>query len=166
MTDHLHLVNQLAHHDAAISALGSRMTGVESSLGHVQEKVGTLDSKVSAGFSNLESLVREGKASQGPTLGELLKGVATGGAIVGMSAGAITMLVTSFVEPKVVSLETKTTWLEEREKERMEVDRTELHALKERRREYVDDTLDKLSAKAARLLELRSWDAEVKKVGE
>lgn len=114
MSEQFHLVNQLAHHDAAIGALSSRMTGVEASLTHVQERVGALDNKVSAGFSGLEALIRESRATQGPSMPDVLKGLVTGGALIAMSAGAITVLVTSFVNPDLVALEHKTTALSER----------------------------------------------------
>jgi hypothetical protein len=114
MSDHFHLVNQLAHHDAAIGALGSRMTGVEASLTHVQERVGALDNKVSAGFSSVEALIRENRATQGPSMPDVMRGLVTGGALIAMSAGAITVLVTSFVNPDLVALDHKTTALSER----------------------------------------------------
>jgi hypothetical protein len=163
MTDHLHLINQIAHHDAAIGALSSRMTGVESTLAHVQDKVMGLDSKVSTGFSSLESLVREGKASQGPGLPEMLKGVATGGAIVGMSAAAITMLVTSFVKPELVTLQQATHDLKAREEIRSAAERSEYSAIKDRRRQQIDDVLEKLSEQAGRVPS--GWDATLKKGG-
>lgn len=114
MSEQFHLVNQLAHHDAAIGALSSRMTGVEASLTHVQERVGALDNKVSAGFSGLEALIRESRATQGPSMPDVLKGLVTGGALIAMSAGAITVLVTSFVNPDLVALEHRATAINER----------------------------------------------------
>jgi hypothetical protein len=165
MTDHLHLINQVAHHDAALGAFGSRMTAVEGTLAHVQDKVNNLDVKVGAGFGNLESLIREGKATQGPTLGDLLKGVATGGAIIAMSAGAITMLVTSFVKPELVELravatETRTEAdaLRRAEEKRIEADRAELMALQERRRQMIDDKFEMLTERA-----FKDWSVELKR---
>lgn len=141
MTDHLHLVNQLAHHDAAIGALGSRMSGVESALSHVQDKVSDLDGKVSEGFGSLESLIRENKASQGPGIYDLMKGVATGGAIVAMSAAAITMLVTSFVAPELTSLKERTGVLSTDLTHRAEGDRQELLSLRNQQRDLIDNKL-------------------------
>lgn len=159
MSEHLHLVNQLAHHDAAIGALSSRMTGVEATLGHVQEKVGALDSKLTTGFSAVESLIRENRAAQGPGLADLLRGVATGGAIVGMSAAAITMLVTSFVEPKLVAVQKVSEYLVKQENERSNAELNELYQLRDRRR----DRLDELSDQVGRLMEYRAWSPTVKK---
>lgn len=163
LTDHLHLVNQIAHHDAAIGSLSSRMTGVESTLSHLQDRVMGLDSKVSAGFGSLESLIREGKAGQGPTFAEILKGIATGGAIVAMSAGAITMLVTSFVKPDLVQLQIKTDKLSASDEMRAASEKAELLALRERRREQIDKTMEKLSDQTFRLD--GAWATETKKGG-
>lgn len=164
-TDHLHLINQVAHHDAALGAFGSRMSAVEGTLAHVQDKVNSLDMKVSSGFASVESLIRENKAGQGPSLGELLKGVATGGAVIAMSAGAITMMVTSFVEPKLTMLAKTTEMLEQKEALRRASEVDEHTALKERRREYIDDTLKLLSGQAFKLRGLMPWETETRKAG-
>lgn len=161
VTDHLHLINQVAHHDAALSAFGSRMSAVEGTLSHVQDKVMALDSKMSAGFGSLESLIRENRASQGPRMGEILKGVATGGAIIAMSAGAITMLVTSFVKPELVTLQQTTTELKKADQDREALEKAELLALRERRREQVDQTLQKLNDHTFRLK--GAWETNVTK---
>jgi hypothetical protein len=163
MTDHLHLVNQIAHHDAAIGALGARMTGVESTLSHVQDKVMSLDTKVSGGFSSLESLIRENKATQGPGISDVMRGVATGGAIIAMSAGAITMLVTSFVKPELVELQIKTNNLEKIDERRTAAEHSEREELRERRRQQIDETIEKLTNQTFRLN--GAWATETKKEG-
>jgi hypothetical protein len=145
LADHSRLVIQSAENAAAIGVLGSRVTSLESTLSHVQDKVMSLDSKVASGFSTLESLIREGKAGQGPGLAEILKGVATGGAIIAMSAGAITMLVTSFVKPELVEITATVDQLQKIDTQRSEAERQELLALRERRRQMIDEQLKDLA---------------------
>jgi hypothetical protein len=163
LSDHSRLVIQSAENAAAIGVLGSRVTGVESTLSHVQDKVMSLDSKVASGFSTIESLIRENKASQGPGLPDILKGVATGGAIIAMSAGAITMLVTSFVKPDLVALQQVTDNLRTREDARREAERRELLDMKEERQKQINQAIEKLSDQALRLN--GAWTTETKRGG-
>lgn len=160
MSDHSRLVIQSAENAAAIGVLGSRVTGVESTLSHVQDKVMSLDSKVSSGFSSIESLIRENKAGQGPGLSDILRGVATGGAIIAMSAGAITMLVTSFVKPDLVALQQVTDNLRMREDSRREAERRELLDMKEQQQQQINKAIEKLSDQANRIT--GGWDTKMK----
>lgn len=159
------LISTLAHHDAAISTLGGRMTGVEAGLTSLQSEVSDLDHKVGDGFAQLSSLVRENQAGKGPGMAEVLKVVATGGAVLAMSATAITVLVTSFTAPQLTKLESKADGLERDNDARLEAERNELQRLREQRRDRLETKLDELMGEVSGLKEKYQWSARVEPTG-
>lgn len=146
----------LAHHDAAIQQLSTRVS-------HVETAIETGFAKASDNFNELKGLLARNDAKQGPGLGEIMKVVATGGAIVGMSAAAITMLVTSFVAPELTDLKGSTKVLASDHDARLDLERAELAALREKRRLEVETRLDELSKDLGGLKERFGWQARVTK---
>jgi CII-binding regulator of phage lambda lysogenization HflD len=151
MSENLALAKTLAHHDAAISGLGSRMTGVEAGLNHVNEKVSTLDSRVAQGFGEVLSQIRESKAAQGPGFSDSIRmtvGMVTLGAA---AVAAVTFMVSSFVEPKLQKLTDVTEKLDRNFERDQDAKQREYEKLKELRREEIDSKLEKLSEQASQL---------------
>lgn len=158
MTDYMSLARTQAHHDAAITGLGTRMTGVESGLSNVNEKVSSLDSRVAQGFGEVLSQIREGKASQGPGLPESIK-LAVGLVSLGAAAIAVvTFLVTSNVEPKLERITSTTdnlTGLRARDEDER---RRDYESLRDKRYERFDSAIDKLSSRINDLDAKTGWN--------
>lgn len=165
MTDHLHLVNQLAHHDAAISSFGSRMTAVESTLSHVQDKLQNVDSRMQSGFAEIGGLIKENKAQQGPGIVEVVKLAVSIVALGAAGAAVVTFLVTSHVEPKLQKLNDTTEVLKDFRTRDEETRTRELEQLKEMRREHVDNSIESLQQKVDNMLAIREWGPVVVQKG-
>ena len=146
----------LAHHDAAINQLSTRVS-------HVETAIETGFAKAGDNFNELKSLLARTEGEKGPGMGEIMKVIATGGAILGMSAAAITMLVTSFVTPELTDLKGSTKVLASDHDARLDLDRAELAALREKRRMEVEQRLDELSRNVDGLKERFGWQAKVSK---
>jgi hypothetical protein len=145
MADHLALVKTLAHHDAAISGLGTRMTGVETGLNHVNDKVSSLDNRVAQGFGEVLSQIRESKASQGPGLGDSIKMAVGSVSLVAAAVVVVTFLVTSYVDPKLEKINSKAeTLMGLRQRDENERAR-EYERLREGRHERVDGEIERLT---------------------
>jgi hypothetical protein len=129
------LASTIAKHDADIKDLGGRIDGVESGLN-------TLKGEVHIGFGNvhkefggvtkvlagLDKKIDQLSVRQGPGLYENVRAVAAGGAVVGMTATAITFLVQALNSPAITRLEAGHASVQRREQDE--------HAeLKELRRE-------------------------------
>lgn len=162
------LDSTLAHHDAAIDSLSTRMVGVESGLrslhGEVHSgfvKVSDKFSGLDASFAEIKTLIARSEAKQGPGLGDVMKLVAMGGAIVGMAAAAITMLVTSFVSPELTNLKDTADVLSKDHDARVAMEREELAALRNQRRDRFETNLDQLSAIVVDLQQRLGWQATV-----
>ncbi len=96
---HDDFTKELARHDAAIDSLSNRMGGVEKNLRNLTDDV-------KSGFATISNALAKMEGSKGPSLGQILGVVATGGAIIAMSAGAITMLVSAMLSPQITRLTT------------------------------------------------------------
>jgi len=144
----------LAHHDAAIQQLSTRVS-------HVETAIETGFAKAGDNFNELKSMLAKTEGQKGPGLGEIMKVIATGGAIVGMSAAGITMLVTSFVTPELTDLKGSTKVLASDHDARLDLERAELAALREKRRLEVETRLDELSKDLGGLKERFGWQAKV-----
>ena len=142
------LLKTLAHHDAEIISLGNRMGGVEAS-------VRQLAADVNKGFAAIADRLSAFDSKQGPGLGSILGFVATGGAVVGMSAAAITVLVTSFVSPPITRLEGQVQRLTYYVDRREEVDRQDFIELRRSTAKGVADDISRLE-KALRQIEMRA----------
>lgn len=117
----------LAHHDGMIGNLAGRMSGVESGLNSAvsmiremrDEMVRTRDSataemlrnreETNKGFESLRIDIGNMKSEQGPGIGKMLSFLVAGAALIGMAAGGITILVTSFVSPDITKLKADNT---------------------------------------------------------
>jgi hypothetical protein len=163
MADSLQLAKTLATHDAAITGLGSRMSGVENGLNHVNEKVSTLDSRVAQGFGEVLSQIRESKASQGPGLSETVKIVVGGASLVVMAAAAVTFLVTSHVEPRLLEIANKTEALTSLRSRDEQERQKELELLREERREKIDTVLERLAEQVKDIDAKAGWAATVER---
>lgn len=142
------LLKTLAHHDAEIISLGNRMGGVETS-------VRQLASDVNKGFTTIADRLSAFDSQRGPGLGSILGFVATGGAVVGMSAAAITVLVTSFVSPPITRLEGQVQRLTYYVDRREEVDRQDFIELRRATAKGVADDIQRLE-KTLRQIETRA----------
>lgn len=142
------LLKTLAHHDAEIISLGNRMGGVETS-------VRNLAADVNKGFAAIADRLSAFDSQRGPGLGSILGFVATGGAVVGMSAAAITVLVTSFVSPPITRLEGQVQRLTYYVDRREEVDRQDFIELRRSTAKGVADDIQRLE-KALRQIETRA----------
>ena len=111
----------------------------------------------------LKSLLARTEGEKGPGMREIMKIVATGGALVGMSAAAITMLVTSFVKPELTDLQGQTKVLASEYDARADTERAELVALREKRRAEVEQRLEELAKNVDGLKERFGWQAKVSK---
>ncbi len=156
LSTHDDLRGTLAHHDAAINQLSTRVS-------HVETAIETGFAKASDNFNELKSMLAKTEGQKGPGLGEIMKVVATGGAIVGMSAAAITMLVTSFVAPELTNLKDTATVLSKDHDARMDREREELAALREKRKIEVESRLDELMKSMEAIKERFGWVARVEK---
>lgn len=143
-------VRTLAHHDAEIASLGGRMTGVEN-------EVRALGATVGKGFQEIMDRLSTFESQRGPGLGSILGFVATGGAVVGMSAAAITVLVTSFVSPPITKLEGQVARLTYYVERREEADRQDWIELRRARDRDTADDIRSLG-KTVRQLETRAAD--------
>lgn len=159
MNDHLSLAKTLAHHDAAIFGLGTRMTGVEAGLSHVNEKVSTLDSRVAQGFGEVLSQIRESKAAQGPGFSDSIK-LSVGIVSLGAAAiAAVTFLVASFVEPKIEKINASTDVLSSL-RTRDEIERArEYEKLRDGRYQQYDNAIEKLSNRVNDLDAKAGWNS-------
>jgi len=146
----------LAHHDAAINQLSTRVS-------HVETAIETGFAKAGDNFNELKSLLARTEGEKGPGMGEIMKVIATGGAILGMSAAAITMLVTSFVKPELTDLQGQTKALASEYDARADTERAELVTLRERRRLEMEQRLDELSKNVDVIKERFGWQARVEK---
>lgn len=104
-SDDLRMV--VAGHQRSITDLGQRIAGLESGLMTVHRDIANVQTDMKTGFTDVMGMMREHKAEQGPKFGEIIKMVLSGGALISMSAAAITILVTSFVSPDLTALEGK-----------------------------------------------------------
>ena len=150
------LRSTLAHHDAAIQQLSTRVS-------HVETAISTGFAKAGDNFNELKSLLARTEGEKGPGMGEIMKIVATGGALLGMSAAAITMLVTSFVKPELTDLQGQTKALASEYDARADTERAELVTLRERRRLEMEQRLDEISKDLGGLKERFGWQAKVSK---
>ena len=144
----------LAHHDAAINQLSGRVSKVETA-------VAAGFSKATDNFNDLKGMLQKTDAQRGPGLSEVMKVVATGGAIVGMSATAITMLVTSFVTPELTGIKGTTSVLAKDHEARIEYERQELTKYRDKRRQEVDERLNEMAKNLEVLKERFGWQAKV-----
>lgn len=138
----------LAHHDSEIKNLGKRMGGIE-------EEVRNLNATIQTGFASVGERLSTINSERGPGLGSILGFVATGGAIVGMSAAAITVLVTSFVSPPITKLEERFAKLNHYVERREEVDRQDYIELRRLRDRAVSDDIRQIE-KQLRQIEQRA----------
>ena len=158
MTDHLQLISQIAHHDAAISAFGSRMTAVESTLGKVQDQVSAIDNRMQTGFSNIEGLIKEEKASHGPGFFDILKSAATIVAIGAAAATTITFLVTAQMTPVVQKIDDRTSYLTKmRDRDEDHRDRA-FEGLKAKQEEMLSKKLESLEGTLLELQTNKAWN--------
>lgn len=158
MTDHLHLINQIAHHDAAINAFGSRMTAVESTLGHVQDKVSAIDSHMRTGFASVEGLIKEERAGHGPGLFDILKAAAAMVALGAAGATTVTFLVTSHVAPSIQKLDDKTAYLSSLRERDEAVRNRELEALRAKEQDSVAKKIESLEGTLLELRTNKAWN--------
>jgi hypothetical protein len=152
------LASTLAHHDAEIVTLGGRMTGVEQGMR-------SLEGTVQSGFGQISNTLAEMRGKSGPGLGDILKVVLSGGAIVGMSAAAITMLVNSFIKPELTQLKDSSVVLSSDYEARLSADRAELQRLREMRKDKIEGDVAELQKTIERLEEKLGWMPEVKRAG-
>lgn len=138
----------LAHHDAKISSLDDRMSGVEKSLHSVSESL-------SRGFAAINDRLGSFENSRGPGIQSIMGLVAIGGSIVGMSAAAITFLVTSYVSPPITRLEGQVASLRYYVDRREELDRSDLIDLRRNRDKSVNEDIAQLG-KMIRQIETRA----------
>lgn len=138
----------LAHHDAEIESLGKRMGGIE-------EEVCNLSAAIQKGFANVGERLSTINSERGPGIGNIMTFVATGGAIVAMASGAITVLVTSFVSPPVTKLQGEVSRLTYYVDRREEVDRQDYIELRRLRDRSVSDDIRTLE-KQLRQIEQRA----------
>lgn len=152
------LASTIAHHDAEIVNLGGRMTGVEQGMK-------SLESTVQNGFGQISNTLAEMRGKAGPGLGDLLKVIATGGVIVGMSAAAITMLVNSFISPQLTELKDATVLLTKDREARVSREDEELSKLREARKEKIEKELGSLVKKIEEIEDRVGWSPAVKPAG-
>jgi hypothetical protein len=152
------LASTLAHHDAEIVTLGGRMTGVEQGMR-------SLEGTVQSGFGQISNTLAEMRGKSGPGLGDVLKIVLSGGALVGMSAAAITMLVNSFMKPELIELKDISAVLSTNDTIRTASEREELERLRELRRTAVEEDVERLQQAIGKLEEKLGWMPEVKRAG-
>lgn len=165
MTDHLHLVNQLAHHDAAISAFGSRMTAVESTLGHVQDKLSNVDSRMQSGFAEVSGLIKESRAQQGPGMSETVKLAVAACSLVALSSAAIMFLVNSGVEPKLRELTLHTQKLGELRARDEDQRSRELEKLREDEKSDLETSVLELRRTVDEMQTSKNWNQVIIKKG-
>lgn len=152
----------LAHHDGMIGNLAGRMSGVESGLNSAvsmiremrDEMVRTRDSataemlrnreETNKGFESLRIDIGNMKSEQGPGIGKMLSFLVAGAALIGMAAGGITILVTSFVAPDITKLKTvgerHETYLEQNERSA----RDELRDLRRAHDKRIQERLERM----------------------
>lgn len=147
-----------AHHDVEIGALATR-------VGKVEQTIDSGFAKVSENFIKLEGIIIRSDAKQGPGIADVMKGVATGGAIIAMSAAAITMLVQSFISPDLTQLKDVSTVLSTDHNSRLEAERAELQRLREMRKDKIEGDVTQLQAQIEKLEEKFQWMPEVKRAG-
>ena len=158
MTDHIQLISQIAHHDAAINAFGSRMTAVESTLSHVQDKVSAIDNHMRTGFASIEGLIKEEKAGHGPGLFDILKSAAAMVAIGAAGATTITFLVSSQMAPTVQKLDDRTSYLQKL-RDRDEDNRYRVfEGLRAKQEEMVAKKLESLEDTVLELQTNKAWN--------
>jgi HAMP domain-containing protein len=146
----------LAHHDVEIGALATRVAKVEQTI-----EVGF--AKVTENFGKLEGLIVRQEARQGPGMGELINGVAKGGAIVAMTAGAITVLVSSIIAPQLTKLEDAAQVLSKDHADRISREQSELAKLREDRHGKIQTELSAIEKTVEDLKERFGWTATVHK---
>ena len=141
------LLRTITQHDAEISNLTGRVASVESVI-----KVMSHD--MNRGFAEIGNKLAEIKGAKGPGLGQVIGVVAAGCAVVGMCAGAITILVTSFVSPDITKLRTEAVRTERALDLREQQERQELTDLrKAQAQNHADDI--RAIGKALRVIESR-----------
>lgn len=155
------LRDAVINHEAAISSLGGRIQGVEDGLKTVHADIASVKSDMGVGFNAVMSEIRQNKAELGPRFGDLLKYIAIGGGLVGMSAAAITVLVTSFVAPDITALKTHSTSYQRDFDARIDEARQELTAFRNKERERLRDEIDSLRGDLVGIREKIGWLGKV-----
>lgn len=158
MTDHIQLISQIAHHDAAINAFGSRMTAVESTLGHVQDKVSAIDSHMRSGFASIEGLIKEEKAGHGPGMIDIIKAAVAMVALGAAGATTVTFLVTSQVTPGVQRLDDKTAYLSKMRERDEDIRDRQLEGLRAKEQDAVAKKLESLEGTILELRTNKAWN--------
>lgn len=82
--------------DQQLGVLTTEVSGIKAQLRDQGETLGKI-------FSRLDEI----RGKQGPGIGQVLTITLSGAGIVSLAAGAITVLVTSFVSPQITRLETQ-----------------------------------------------------------
>lgn len=152
------LASTLAHHDAGITNLENRMTGVEQGMR-------SLEGVVQTGFSHLSNTLSEIRGRTGPGLGDILKVVATGGAVVAMASAAITMLVQSFISPELTELKDSARLFSRDHEARLSRDMDELRDLREARKDRIESEVGSLLSEVQAMKEKMGWAPEVRRAG-
>lgn len=139
----------LRHHDSQLTQLAVEVGAIKNSV----SEQGQVLHEIRGALSDL-------RGNQGPGFGHLLKGLVTGGALIAMSAGAITVLVTSFVAPDLTKLRTEAAYAERFIARATEEDRRELSEYRRRSSESIEKRLEQLTR---RFNESGGWRVETKR---
>jgi predicted nucleic acid-binding Zn-ribbon protein len=143
-------ISTLAKHESEIHSLGTR-------VGSVEHKLDQLGTQVTAGFAEIKEMFGRSEATKGPPVYDVLKIAAIGGTLIAMSAGAITVLVTSFVAPDLTKLAAKTDALQGYTEADKAEARAEYLALKHEKSENLDKRLQSLGDELDALRARFAW---------
>lgn len=155
-------------HEANIQNLGNRIAGVEQTMHGLQTevhsgfaKIGDKFGHMDNSFSRLENLITKNEASKGPGISEVMKIVLGGGALVGMSAAAITVLVTSFMAPELTNLKDSAAVLTEDLQARTNEARKELVDSRKAERDRMRADIDGIKEDLTTVKEKIGWIGRV-----
>ena len=140
----------LAHHDQQLGSLTTEVATIKVSL-----------SEHGAILQEIRGALGDLKGSRGPGIGAIIKGVAGGGAIVAMSAAAITVLVTSFVAPDVTKLKTEGARTERYIEHQEASERKELTDYRRKEAARIDRSLDAMASSISELKARSGWTSHV-----
>lgn len=149
------------NHEAYISALSGRITGVEDALKTVRVDISGIKRDMSTGFASVLQKISESKAETGQQWTKLLGGGAALAAILGGITYAITTLVNSNVAAPLVTLDTKVRHAEQQISDSKDEDRQELLQYRKDRKALVDRQIESIAQKIDRLEEKMQWAPRV-----
>lgn len=140
----------MRHYDGQIASLNNEVSGIKGVL----SEHGSILNEIRGALGDL-------KVRQGPGMGSMMKVLVAGGALIAMSAGAITVLVTSFVAPDITKLMTEGVANSRYIQHQEQSDRKELADFRRKSADRLEQRLEMLAGAINELGRKQAWSPTV-----